>query len=197
MNEQSACVAIAKTSVAPLESQPTVNEEAVGKVMERFGLPRRAVHDLVSLSIEALRDRDRHLVWSNMMEPSEFPRHELGTAKIDAYICDPMECYTEYLDEFDAKDLVTSETEDGIRKHRTYARYVEMALEGHEPPPIHVFASEKIGVLVSTNRRRTLVAQQLGRRIKGWHGRHNFETGLPLKYGDVKRAYIEALNQAS
>lgn len=171
---------------------PSIDPVAAKHVSGRFGIPVKAVTELVCLSVEELRERDRFIAMSNQMEPADFPRFALGTAKIAAHHSTVGESYTEFLDTFDSRRLVTSEWEGEIRKHPTYLCYVEMLREGHEPPYIHVFEDEK-GTLVSTNRRRTLASQKLGRRITGWHGVPNRETGNPLKYGDVLSAYEAAL----
>jgi len=184
--------ATAASSPAALVLLPSINSVAAKHVSGRFGIPVKAVTDLVCLSVEELRERDRFIAMSNQMEPADFPQFPLGAAKIGCHHTDVIESYTEFLDVFDSRRLVNSEAEDGIKRHRTYQRYVEMLREGHEPPYIHVFEDEK-GTLVSTNRRRTLASQELGRRITGWHGVPNRETGNPLKYGDVLSAYEAAL----
>lgn len=174
-----------------------IDSVALDEVARRFSIPARAVRELISVDVRELRDRDRFLAPPNHLEVTGFPRFELGAAKMGSYHHDLRECYVEFLDEFDPHDLVNSESEDGIKRHATYQRYVDMLHEGHEPPYIHAFENER-GVLVSVNRRRTLAAQEFatrnpGHRIKGWHGTPNHETGNPLKYGDVLAAYDEAL----
>ncbi|MFP3637568.1 hypothetical protein [Paraburkholderia sp. SIMBA_054] len=163
----------------------------VSAVAKRFGIPLAAVRDLVSLEIEQLRDRDREgdRIPPNQMVPAEFQRHELGAAKIASFNSEVEESYVSFLDEFDSALLVTAEHEAGIRRHPTFQKYVEMSRAGHEPPYIYVTSGDREGVYVSTNRRRTLTAQELGKRIRGWHSVINAETNLPLKYGDVIRAY--------
>jgi len=171
-----------------------VNESAIAETARRFNLPALAVRELVGVDIEELRDRDRYLAMSNQLDPASFPRFELGAIKINAHHTELRESYVEFLNEFDSRELVCSEAEQGIKKTATYTRYIEMAKDGYEAPYINVYEQEN-GVLVSVNRRRTLVAQELGRKIKGWHGKPNFETGLPLKYGDVLDGYDEALER--
>lgn len=174
-----------------------IDPVALDAVAKRFSIPPRSVEELISRDVHELRDRDRFLAPSNHYEVTGYPRFELGAAKMGSYHHDLRECYVEFLDEFDPHMLVNSESEDRIKCHATYQRYVEMLHEGHEPPYIHAFENER-GVLVSINRRRTLAAQEFatrnpGHRIKGWHGMPNHETGNPLKYGDVLAAYDEAL----
>jgi hypothetical protein len=189
MNLQLAvATALPPAAVAP----PSIDPVAAMHVSGRFGIPVKAVTDLVCLSVEELRERDRFIAMSNQMEAADFPRYPLGSAKVCCFHTRPLESYTEFLDVFDSRRLVTSEPEGGIRKHRTYLRYVEMLRDGLEPPYIHVFEDEG-GKLVSTNRRRTLASQELGRRITGWHDVPNHETGNPLKYGDVLAAYEAAV----
>lgn len=172
-----------------------LNADALRATAERLGISDRAIASTLLDNVELLRDRDRFIADSNVMEPKAFPKYPLGTAKILHWQPDVANAYVDFLDEFDSAVLTTAESEDGIRKHPTFARYVEMLREGHEAPYIHVF--ERNGKYVSSNRRRTLAAQETGARIRGWHGVDNAETGLPLKYGDVVAVYAEELARAN
>ncbi len=171
----------------------------VAAVANRFGLPEAAVNALLTEQPSALRNRDRYLEPSGSMEPdTACPRFALGTPRIQSGINDELDCYVDFLSEFPARDLVTSEPEAGIRMHPTYSRYVEMLAQGHQPPYINVYEhvqDDGSSKLVAGGRRRTLAAQELDRNIVGWFGRANRETNLPLKYGDVLDAYLDAIDE--
>ncbi|WP_321935307.1 hypothetical protein [Paraburkholderia sp. J8-2] len=190
MNPQSPSVSSLPVHVAtPVRS---ADPKALRIVGNRFGIPVRAVEDLVTLRVEDLKHRDRFFAPSNAREIVAFPRFAPGAAKIPSYACDPSQAYVDYLREFDSATLVMSEAESGIKQHVTYQRYLKWTQEGHEPPYIHVNEGND-GNLISTNRRRLLAAQAAGVCIKGWFSPMNRESGNPLKYGDVLRAYDEAL----
>ncbi|WP_429482161.1 hypothetical protein [Paraburkholderia youngii] len=176
----------------PARRSSKVLTPAVEAVCAELGLPRQAVVDLLTLPVEVLRERDRYTAMNNVMTPADFPRHLISAAKIDSINTRVSESYVSYLDEFDSSKLLCTEHEAGIKQHKTYSRYVEMRQQGYEPPYVHVYANEK-GQLLCSNRRRTLVAQELGLPLKGWRSTHNFATDLPLKYGDVLAAYARAL----
>jgi hypothetical protein len=175
---------------------------AVGK---RFGIPPEAVKSALETHPDELAKRDEYMPPSSGRESavgptSDHPQHPIGTAKIDLMrhkAGESDDAYVEYLREFNPAELVTSEAEDGVTKSPSFGKYVEWAKAGQQPPPISVF-SKPGGKMVSTNRRRVLAAQQAGSKsIVGWHGVDNPETGLPLKYGDLKRAFAEAAKQNS
>jgi len=172
----------------------TSDHEAVAA---RFGIPAKAVREVAELSVDQLRARYKEQDHTNNGQaPEPFVRHELGAASLPDW-GDPQNAYLEYLREMDPKALKLSEGANGIRQHPTYERYKAWAASGSEAPYISVGETEK-GSWVSSNRRRTLVAQDLGQpSIKGWFGPHNKETGLPLKYGDVMRALNERVRHDS
>jgi len=64
---------------------PSIDPLAAKHVCRRFVIPGRAVTDLICLSAEELRERDRFIAMSNQMEPADFPRFALGSAKIAAH----------------------------------------------------------------------------------------------------------------
>jgi len=170
---------------------------AVGK---RFGIPAEAVHDLLSTHPDVLAKRDKYSAPSsdrdNPVGPTlDYEKHPLGTAKIDSSrhaTGETNDAYVDYLREFDPQELKTSEHEDGMNKSESVRAYAEWMKAGHKAPPISVFdSSNGNGDLVSTNRRRVLAARKAGTKLNGWHGVTNKETGLPLKYGDVKKAAAE------
>lgn len=165
---------------------------AVDTVCAKLRLPRLAAVELLTLPVDALRQRDREVVVSNGMSPADFARYEMGAAKIGAFNTHPSESYVEYLAEFDSSSLLLAECVGHIKSHVTYPRYLEMRKQGFEPPYVLVCGNEK-GQLISSNRRRTLVAQELKLPLNGWYSPHNHDTGLPLKYRDVLAEYVRAL----
>jgi hypothetical protein len=72
-------------------------------------------------------------------------------------------------------------------EHHTYERYISWRRMGVKPPPAHVCETAR-GSWNCSSRRRLLVAKKLGVSLEAWVSRHNKETDLPLKYGDVIQA---------
>ncbi len=176
-----------------LRAAKVVAPEILGIVAERFGVPASVVAELASVAPEILVARfaaDNEII-PNRMNPAEFERFPVGTARMADFGGDFRGRYVEHLREFDPATLVTAEAENGIKRSDTYARYLAWAKEGREAPYIAVYETDN-GTLQSVNRRRTLVAQEVGKPIKGWFGPMNRETGNPLKYGDVLAAIQEA-----
>jgi hypothetical protein len=170
-------------------SATEANQEALARVAERFYLPIEAVLDIAFVSPEILVERSRAAEETpvNGTAPHSCPRHDLGAVRVYPYGGPLSDRYVDYLRVFDARELVNAEAEQDIKTHPTYARYLDWARSGLEPPYIAVYQTDK-GRLQSANRRRTLVAQELGKEITGWYGPHNAETDLPLKFGDVMAA---------
>lgn len=162
-------------------------------IAQRFGLPPEAAKDIVSTPVAELKQRDAYMAPSNGEEPvTDAPRLPMGSAKIGMY-GDPMNSYVEFLTLMDPNQIVPTEHEQDIRRHPTFDRYVSWYKAGHVPPPVFVAQSDKgDGRWFTTNRRRTLAARDAGiKQIPAWVSMHNKETNLPLKYGDVMRAYAE------
>jgi hypothetical protein len=160
-----------------------------------------AVRDIDTKNPELLVDRNRESMAhrNNGVEPEQHLTHPLGAAAMWDFGDDSEHekyhnRYVEYLNEFQPKSLVTAEPEGSIKQDPSYARYKEWSSKGIEPPYISVSENDD-GQMVASNRRRTLVAQELGKPIKGWLSPINAETKLPLKYGDVTRALAEARGQ--
>jgi len=166
---------------------PTESEDfrySMSRVASRFGLTDHEVVDAINSSVDQLTSRDE-LIRNNITDaPAKFNRYKIGSAQIETFGGDIKNRYINFLREFDPNDLVLSESEEGIKKHPTYQQYVKWAKDGIEPPYIFVAQTES-GKLQATNRRRTLAAREAGRKIKGWYGPFNQETGNPLKYGDI------------
>jgi hypothetical protein len=179
-------------------SEIAVPREALARVAERFSIPIEAVADIVSAAPDTLlaRSVNSHSP-INGTAPHSFVRYTLGAVRLSEYGGDLANRYVDFLRVFDSAELVNAEAEDGIKRHPSYGRYLDWAKAGIEPPYISVYKTDK-GRLQSVNRRRTLVAQELGQPITGWFGAHHAETDLPLKYGDVLdavRAELEATSE--
>lgn len=160
------------------------------KVSARYGIPVESVQDIDQQPVADLIERSRTDPLETP-EPTTFPHYPEGAVRVSSFGGDHDDRYVDFLCEFDSRQLVNAEHEQDIKRHPSYAKYLEWAKSGNEPPYISVYETDS-GRLQSTNRRRTLAAQELGLRIKGWLGRVNRETGLPLKYGDVRAAIAEA-----
>lgn len=176
-----------------MDSVTRSDNEAILAVAEQFGITVETTSKLLQDSIEELRMRDLYQAEPNCLNPAiDAPRYPLGTPRILTFNINPYDSYVGILTKFQAKDLVLSEPENGIRSHPTFLRYMEMRSAGFEPPYISVFeqvTGSGATKYVSANRRRALVAQERNETIVGWLEPENHETGLPLKYGDVIRAY--------
>lgn len=171
------------------EEAHEIDTKRVKRIAERFGLTEKEVADALSTPPDELVARNEHAPNNKMDTPAEFKRYPIGSAQIDEY-GDMENRYINFLREFDPKDLTITEAEEGIRKTPIYQKYVQWAKEGKEPPYVFVAQTDK-GTLQVTNRRRTMAAKEAGKKLKGWFGPANQETGNPLKYGDLKRAYSD------
>lgn len=189
----------AKAGETVLGSGPTATkmvadalpDARLSEIAKRFGLSEDEVRNIVGTKTEELRARDEYIPPSQTEEPlTDFPRYPEGSAKIGLY-GDPNNSYVSVLRKFNPKDVVPTEPEDMIRQHPTFQRYVDWFKQGHEPPPIDVYQSEKTpGGYLTSNRRRALTAREAGvDALSGWLSPNNTESGLPLKYGDIMRAY--------
>jgi hypothetical protein len=178
------------------ESQELIHE-ACRMVARKFQVPMQTVFDVATCSSTDLvaRSQEEYLAAPNQMQTAKtFPRHPLGSARLAEYGGDISNRYIDFLQEFDAHELVNAEAEQGIKSHPSYLAYRTWAEQGNVPPYISVYETDS-GKLQSTNRRRTLVAQELETTITGWFGRMNRETGQPLKYGDLLDAYRNELGR--
>lgn len=166
----------------------TPSQNPVNVVAARFGIPASAVKEVVSLPLNALRERDTFPLPNAFVPttPIELPLGSVRITRADS------EAYVGILREVDPRQLRLSEEVGNIREHPTYQLYRKWAGEGREAPPIAVFEGEN-GQWTTCNRRRTLVHQELGLSLKAWFEPLNAETGLPLKIQDIKDAYEQAL----
>lgn len=170
------------------------NTTVWGRVAARLRLPIEAVRELDTLQPEIMIARSKESYAIPGDDPAVFPRHAEGSVRMADFGGAVESRYIDFLSVFDPATLTLVEAEQGIKQHPSYARYLAWSEAGHEPPYISVYETDA-GTLQSTNRRRTLVAQALGKSIAGWLGLMNKETRLPLKYGDVKAALAEARAQ--
>ena len=96
------------------------------------------------------------------------------------WLFDPRDGSWEVFLVFNPHDLANSEDERAGRAHYSFPVYRAWAEAGHIPPPIQAMRHAN-GHLVSTNRRRLLVARDLNRPIGAWYS----ETS---RYGGVRWA---------
>ncbi len=175
---------------AEFEARASIAEQLAA---QNLGVPVRMVMEVARLSESELKDRDaqRTNLVGEFDEPKTFKRYPLGSAMVDEYGGDFAGRYVSYLREFEPLTLATSEAEDRIKSHPSYAMYVKWSGDGIDPPYVAVNEGEN-GKLICTNRRRTLAAQETGRIIQGWFSPLNKVTGLPLKVADVHAAIAAA-----
>lgn len=161
-------------------------------IAKRFGLTEDEVRSITGTHVDELKARDDYLPPSNGEQPlTDFPRHDVGAAKIGMY-GDPNNAYVSVMRKFNPAELTPTEHPDMIRQHPTFQRYVDWFKQGHEAPPIDVYVSDKTGGYLTSNRRRAVTAADAGvESINGWLSPTNAETKLPLKYGDIVRAQKE------
>lgn len=173
---------------------PPVQDGVIDVVARRFDLPSTVVREALTTPEDTLRARARYVEPTAPFPVTDCPRHELGCVRIQPHNTDGLEAYIDYLGRMPSQKLVTSEAEGTIRQHPSYGRYREWARLGYTPPYWSVFESVRDGEQrwVATGRRRTLVAQELGQEVTVWIGRQNRETHLPIKWGDIVRAAVEA-----
>lgn len=90
---------------------------------------------------------------------------------------------------------VSTEAEERIRQHPSYAEYRERTLAGSVPPPIQACQTAD-GKIRSANRRRLLVAQETGVPLRAWLERLNHDTTV-VSYGQFRDALQTTLERLS
>jgi hypothetical protein len=139
--------------------------------------------------------RDRHRIWlpNTTSAPARVTLPEPGT-----WLFDPWTCSYEVFLTFDPHQLANDEPERDGREHYSFATYLTWAREGHTPPPITVMRHADSRI-ISSNRRRLLVARDLDRPIGGWYSETTITGGLlwalprGLNFVDtVERATVQA-----
>lgn len=173
-------------------------DEACARTAAALLLSPEAVRELVGLdgtTVDVLRARDSYMAPPNCLQPAlHFPRFPLGTVSIQSFVGNPEDAYVQILTSMPASEVHPTEPEGDIRNSETYKAYLRMRSEGHEPPYITLFEVESRSCFASriyttSNRRRTLVAQELGLDVTGWRQPLMQDTGLPMKLADVNRTY--------
>ena len=173
-----------------LASQRLCFASAAAVIAKRFRIPLRVVAEVALTPAAELVARYEEQ-WryppnqiAAVVSREEFPMYSTAIPPFGHI----EERYLMYLRTFDPAGLINVEATEQIKSHQTYETYVRWTKNGSVPPYIWVNESPN-GELISTSRRRTLVAQELGRTIEGWLSPHNTETDLPLKFGDVASAF--------
>lgn len=178
-----------------------VNEEAAWEAAHQLRIPPRAVADTVLMTARELANVAADEGTPNSLRVEPHQRLPLGSAGVRAPFGEPDERYLCFLAKVPSKDVMPTEGENGIRRHKTFDAYVQMLRDGHEPPYVSLY-ERSLDKLeggqprwTTSNRRRCLTAQEVGAPLTGWLSVDNHATGLPLKVGDVKRAYAAALER--
>lgn len=181
---------------------PQLNLHAVWETALALRVPAQMVVDTLSMSTQQLSQRCDEGP-SNCLEVRAYPRYPLGSAGVPVKVADPRQCYVHFLDEVPSAQVMPTEHEGEIRKHPTFDAYVAMLRAGHQPPYVTLYERDVLARQAeqprysTTNRRRCLTAQELGRPLQGWVGVDNLATRLPLKVGDVQDAYSQAVQRWS
>lgn len=164
---------------SPYVGQEGLSPAAVEKTADTLELPAYSVRELLTTSLETLHTRSLEAEQNELS--NDCP---LGTPLVS-----PCGDEIRYLKRFAAADLKLAEHEEQIKKHSSYQNYVELAKNSVKPPYIWVNQTWTRKQDVSLNRRRTLVAQELGQEIDGWYSPISKRTGLSVKLSDVVAVY--------
>lgn len=200
-----------------LASSQDLIPQAVSETADHLGIPELAVRevmtvpwmDLVSRAElsqpveitsevqgrEARQHPECPLSPPSPPTPPVSRRYPLHSAAVMMKVSDFGQSYLSYLVKVPSKSVTPTESEADIRRHPSFARYTRWLEQGSEPPYLTLFENERIGTphrYTTTNRRRCLVARDLGRPITGWLSPICPDTGLPLKLNDVLRLYARA-----
>lgn len=120
----------------------------------------------------------------NYFSNKNIDRYEI---KLSGYSDDPNDHTISYIDILDSDSVVSSEAEQNIKEHQSYKDYLELTKSGSKPPPITVVKKNRSDKIVSVNRRRLLVAQELKVPVCAWVESDTVgEHGLPLTLGRFK-----------
>lgn len=143
-----------------------MTQSEIERLADYLQVPCGVVRGLESIDFDAARELGRR----NLHQPESFTeappvKHSLMIDALDFSEND--EAAIAYYDVIDSKLLISSELEQDIKNHPSYKDYVMLSRFGSEPPPIGVTRTVN-GELVSRNRRRTLVAKELGKSIGAW-----------------------------
>ncbi len=205
-NELDAALLRAREAVEKVSSwmpPEGIDAQAAWQVSHELRIPPRAVADTILMSPSALAEVAADEGETNCLQVRDYPRLPLGSAGVRAAHGDPNGRYLCYLAQVASKDVMPTEAEADIRRHPSFEAYVQMLRDGHEPPYVSLFERplEKLEAgqprWTTSNRRRCLTAQEVGSTLTGWLSVDNHRTGLPLKVGDVKKAYEAAVERST
>jgi hypothetical protein len=180
------CCALRVCEVVEEPDPETVLVEGVSVMhflKDRLPLPEPVIEQLLATDLETLIDRAK-----GSEHATRNPDLEDGTVGIWGY-GSAEDFSVVSLETFSGDQLhstVSNEAVDCIKKHPSYAHYVELTLSGSSPPPIHACQSHD-GRMTSANRRRLLVAQETNTPIRAWVERLNQDTTV-VTYGQVQDA---------
>lgn len=161
---------------------PPTPDKLSAEIAARFGIRQQ---DL-SLSPQELKDRDEALdVPTSSLTPIKATELPFGSINIVRFGPERSDQYVYILKSVPVDDVVPSEAEEDIRSHESFNRYLRYLREGIEAPPISI-AQNRLGNLISLNRRRLLTAKEAGiKTVRAWVSPINATTGDPLKYGEI------------
>lgn len=169
-----------------------MNQSLIKRLAETFLLPTEVVEKILELDIDSAMEQamSERIIPSQNYQPNQYD------VKLGGYSTTPEDMVIQYYDRLDSSKLTSSEPEENIKNHDSYVSYLELSKQGSEPPPISVI-KQSSGVMVSINRRRLLVAQELNKPIGAWVESDTAEYGSTLTLGafnDIK-AQIENENR--
>lgn len=164
---------------SPYVGQEGLSPAAVDRTADTLELPAYSVRELLTTPIDTLHTRSRQAEQNELS--NDLP---LGTPLVN-----PHGDEIRFLKRFTATELKLAEHEEQIKKHPSYQNYLELAKNSVKPPYIWVNQTWTRKQDISLNRRRTLVAQELGQEIDGWYSPISKRTGLAVKLSDVVALY--------
>ncbi len=111
-------------------------------------------------------DDKGNYIASSREKKAEYPKHPIGTWKIDDDFKGIYGSDIEQLREFDPHDLMPSES--STERMDDAQRYAGWRMEGDEPPPINVLQTENGHYKITDGHRRWIAAMKSGKKIKAW-----------------------------
>lgn len=153
-------------------------------------LPVEVVENIISLDVNSAMEQaiiDR-ITPSRKYIPNKYD------IKLDGYSSSPEDMTIQYYDRLNSSELTLSEPKGDIKNHESYERYLSLSMQGSEPPPVTV-VKQPSGTMVSINRRRVLVAQELNKPIGAWVESDTAEYGSTLTLGAFNAAKEKIENE--
>ncbi|MCY9861417.1 hypothetical protein OTK49_02650 [Vibrio coralliirubri] len=160
-----------------------MSHELATKLSEMFLLPIEVVNNILELDVNEAMEKST----CERMFPSQSYRPNQYQIRLDGHSELPEDMTIQYYDRLKSTELIPSEAEGDIKKHESYTRYLNLSREGSEPPPITV-VKHSSGKLISINRRRVLVAQELNKKIGAWVESETVNGGSTLTLGAFNEA---------